>query len=78
MLHLADPIDEIPSGFERFHLELGATGGELTYHYDTKSDHTGITALLAALHENGIRFNDLQTKQSSLEEIFVGLVNKER
>jgi ABC-2 type transport system ATP-binding protein len=76
VLHLASPIDAIPADLDGYHLELGADGSELTYHYDTKSDHTGITALLAALHETGIRFNDLQTSQSSLEEIFVGLVNK--
>ena len=78
VLHLADTIDAIPSGLGGYHLELNGDGSQLTYHYDTKSDHTGITALLAALHETGIRFNDLQTKQSSLEEIFVGLVNRER
>ncbi len=78
VLHLASPIEAIPAGLDGYHLELGAGGSELTYHYDTKSDHTGITALLGALHETGIRFNDLQTSQSSLEEIFVGLVNKER
>ena len=70
--------DASPAGLEGYHLELAADGSELTYHYDTKSDHTGITALLSALHETGIRFSDLQTSQSSLEEIFVGLVNKER
>jgi ABC-2 type transport system ATP-binding protein len=78
VLHLADSIDAIPAGLDGYHLELSDDGSELTYHYDTKSDHTGITALLAALHETGIRFNDLQTSQSSLEEIFVGLVNRER
>ncbi len=78
VLHLARPIESIPGGLDGYHLELGAGGSELTYHYDTKGEHTGITALLGALHEAGIRFNDLQTSQSSLEEIFVGLVNKER
>ena len=78
VLHLADSIDAIPAGLDGYDLELSDDGSELTYHYDTKSDHTGITALLAALHETGIRFNDLQTTQSSLEEIFVGLVHKER
>jgi ABC-2 type transport system ATP-binding protein len=77
MLHLANPIESIPSGLDGYKLELNADGSELTYHYDTKSEHTGITALLAALHEAGIRFNDLNTSQSSLEEIFVGLVHKD-
>ena len=60
-----------------YKLELSDDGSELTYHYDTKGEHTGITALLGALHEAGIRFNDLNTTQSSLEEIFVGLVNRD-
>ena len=51
---------------------------ELTYTYDTKGEHTGITDLIHALRDAGIRFNDLQTKQSSLEEIFVDLVKRER
>ena len=50
---------------------------ELTYHYDTKQERTGITSLLSALHTAGVSFNDLNTSQSSLEEIFVGLVNKD-
>ena len=76
VLHLAEPISALPAGLGDYHLELSNDGSQLTYHYDTKSDHTGITALLAELHDNSIRFNDLQTSQSSLEEIFVGLVNK--
>jgi ABC-2 type transport system ATP-binding protein len=50
---------------------------EITYTYDTKGERTGITSLLAALSESGIRFKDLSTTQSSLEEIFVSLVHKE-
>ena len=76
VLNLTDPIDSIPAGLGDFRLELSDDGWELTYHYDTRSDHTGITSLLGALHDAGIRFNDLQTSQSSLEEIFVGLVSK--
>ena len=77
VLHLAKPISAIPASLDGYRLELDGDGSELTYHYDTKGEHTGITSLLGALHEAGIRFNDLQTSQSSLEEIFVGLVNKE-
>lgn len=76
ILHLATSIDSIPAGLEQYKLELSEDGSELTYHYDTRGEHTGITALLGALHGAGVRFNDLNTKQSSLEEIFVGLVNK--
>jgi ABC-2 type transport system ATP-binding protein len=77
VLHLTDPLAGIPTTLDNFKLELGNSGCELTYHYDTKRDHTGITSLLAALHDAGIKFNDLNTSQSSLEEIFVGLVNRE-
>jgi ABC-2 type transport system ATP-binding protein len=55
-------------------LEVSGAGDELTYTYDTKSERTGITALLKDLSDAGIRFNDLQTRQSSLEDIFVTLV----
>ncbi len=77
VLHLHQPLGAIPADLDDYHLELSDDGEELTYHYDTKRDHTGITALLGALHRAGIKFNDLNTTQSSLEEIFVGLVNKQ-
>ncbi len=75
-LHLYEPLAEVPASLEGFRLELSGDGSELTYHYDTKQDHTGITALLASLQSEGIRFNDLNTTQSSLEEIFVDLVKR--
>jgi len=77
VLHLTDPLAGIPTALGEFKLELSDCGCELTYHYDTKRDHTGITSLLGALHDAGIKFNDLNTSQSSLEEIFVGLVHKD-
>jgi ABC-2 type transport system ATP-binding protein len=49
---------------------------EIVYTYDTQSERTGITALLGALNQVGIKFRDLNTKQSSLEEIFVSLVKR--
>ena len=76
VLQLAEPLDVIPASLEDYELELSDDHNELVYHYDTKREHTGITALLGALQESGIRFNDLQTSQSSLEEIFVGLVKR--
>jgi len=75
-LHLSECLTAVPPELDDYHLELSESGCELTYHYDTKQNHTGITALLAALHTAGIKFNDLNTSQSSLEEIFVGLVNQ--
>jgi ABC-2 type transport system ATP-binding protein len=77
VLHLSEPLAQVPPELSEYKLELSEGGCELTYHYDTKRDHTGITALLRALHEAGIKFNDLNTSQTSLEEIFVGLVNRD-
>lgn len=75
-LQLQAKLDAVPDALAAHHLELGAGGDELTYTYDTRGERTGITALLRDLNEAGIRFRDLQTKQSSLEEIFVSLVKK--
>ena len=76
-LELHQPIDAIPAALDPFHLTLAADGKELTYTYDTKSERTGITALLDALQATGIRFRDLHTTQSSLEDIFVGLLRRQ-
>ncbi len=69
---LAEPITEIPKGLEGY--DLTNEGEGLLYSYDTKTDRTGITSLLAALQKAGLKMTDLQTRQSSLEEIFVSLV----
>jgi len=74
LLHLTEPLDAVPSSLDRFKLELDDNGEQLIYTYDTHEEHTGITRLLGALAEAGIGFNDLNTSQSSLEEIFVDLV----
>jgi len=73
-LHLQDRIDTVPAALAPYDLELSNEGTELTYHYDTKGERTGITSLLGDLRNAGIRFNDLETSQSSLEDIFVSLV----
>jgi ABC-2 type transport system ATP-binding protein len=75
-LHLQSPLAEVPAALAPFRLDLADGGSELTYTYDTQAERTGITALLGDLAAAGIRFNDLQTKQSSLEEIFVGLLRE--
>ena len=76
-LELHQPIDAIPAALDAFTLTLAADGKELTYTYDTKGERTGITALLDALQAAGIRFRDLHTTQSSLEDIFVGLLRRQ-
>ena len=76
VLQLQDPQSEIPAALADFNLELAADGCDLIYTYDSQANRTGITALLSALHDAGIKFNDVKTSQSSLEEIFVDLVKK--
>jgi len=76
-LHLDVPLASVPPRLAAYGLALGEGGAELTYIYDTKAERTGITSLLRDLAEAGIRFRDLQTRQSSLEEIFVGLLREE-
>ena len=75
-LQLQAPLAAIPPALARYDLNLSAEGTELTYTYDTQRERTGITALLGDLSSAGIRFRDLQTEQSSLEEIFVNLVRE--
>jgi ABC-2 type transport system ATP-binding protein len=73
-LHLQGKLDAIPPELARYNLELSDEGHGLTYTYDTKGERTGITSLLGDLRRAGIKFSDLDTVKSSLEEIFVSLV----
>jgi ABC-2 type transport system ATP-binding protein len=75
-LLLQGKIDCVPEKLAGYRLELSPEGNALTYTYDTRSERTGITTLLRDLGEAGIRFRDLQTTQTSLEEIFVDLVRR--
>jgi ABC-2 type transport system ATP-binding protein len=75
-LELREPIATLPENLTVYNLVLAAEGTKLVYTYDTKSEHTGITSLLDDLGHAGIKFRDLQTTQSSLEDIFVGLVHQ--
>jgi ABC-2 type transport system ATP-binding protein len=77
-LQLQHPLEHVPPTLSSHGLELSDDGNELVYTYDTQGERTGITALLKDLNDAGIRFRDLQTKQSSLEEIFVNLVSERR
>src|SRR5262249_18779501 len=73
-LHLQGKLDAVPEGLAAYHLKLGNDGRDLIYDYDTRGERTGITSLLGDLRNAGIRFADLETTQSSLEDIFVSLV----
>jgi ABC-2 type transport system ATP-binding protein len=75
ILHLQKKLDSVPAALAAHNLALASEGTELVFSYDTKSERTGVTALLNDLGQAGIRFRDLQTTQSSLEDIFVGLVS---
>ena len=75
-LQLREPIAAIPAALAGRGLALAAGGSELIYTYDSASEHTGITALFDDIRHAGITFKDLQTTQSSLEDIFVGLVRQ--
>jgi ABC-2 type transport system ATP-binding protein len=77
-LELRDTLAAVPKELASYGLTLGAGGNELTYTYDAKGEHTRITAFLDDLQHAGIRFKDLRTTQSSLEDIFVGLVRARR
>ncbi len=75
-LHLHEPLAVLPAGLSAYSLALVAQGQDLIYTYDIQAERTGITSLLKDLADAGIRFRDLNTTQSSLEDIFVDLVRQ--
>lgn len=76
-IELQSPIDAIPETLSIHNLELETNNSTLVYSYDTKADRTGITTLLADIAASGLLLKDLQTSESSLEDIFVGLVHED-
>jgi ABC-2 type transport system ATP-binding protein len=74
-LHLGAPLEALPAGLSAWPLVLKGEGCELEYTFDASEERGGIAALLRRLDELGIDFKDLNTRQSSLEDIFVGLVS---
>ena len=78
MLQLHKTLEAIPAELAAHQLTLAHGGNELVYTYDTQVEHTGIPVLLRDLNQAGIEFKDLQTTQSSLEEIFVDLVRSRK
>lgn len=77
-LQLHQKLTTIPPELSAFKLSIGEDGSTLIYDYDTKAERTGVTTLLGELSRVGLRIRDLQTTQSSLEDIFVGLVSDRR
>jgi ABC-2 type transport system ATP-binding protein len=77
-LQLHQKLAVIPPELSAFKLSIGEDGSTLIYNYDTKAERTGVATLLGELSRAGLRIRDLQTTQSSLEDIFVGLVSDRR
>ncbi|WP_166036904.1 ABC transporter ATP-binding protein [Sphingosinicella sp. YJ22] len=77
-LQLAEPLAAVPPELADWNLTLNGDGTELHYVFDPKGERTGIPSLLTAMRDSGIQFKDLNTHQSSLEEIFVSLVSDRR
>jgi ABC-2 type transport system ATP-binding protein len=77
-LQLESPLDQVPAALADYRLALSDDGNELIYTYDTERERNSIIALLKALEDAGIRFKDLHTTQSSLEDIFVSLLRGEQ
>ena len=77
-LNLAEPISEVPPELAEWKVSLKADGHELLYVFDANSERTGVPSLLRRMSDAGIAFKDLNTKQSSLEDIFVSLVHREK
>ncbi len=75
-LQLSERLDRVPDALADWHLALESDGHELRYVFDTNNERTGIASLLAEIRDLGITFRDLNTRQSSLEEIFVSLVHE--
>ncbi len=76
ILQLREPLQKVPEGLLQYHLELITDNQQLLYTFDASSTRTGITSLLDDLKIAGIQFTDIQTRQSSLEDIFVDLISK--
>ncbi|PWQ97819.1 ABC transporter ATP-binding protein [Leucothrix pacifica] len=76
-IELKDSISAVPDSLAKYQLQLSEDGQALTYTYDTRAEHTGITSLLQQVNEAGLSLKDLKTTQSSLEDIFVKLVEDE-
>lgn len=76
-IDLREAVADVPAGLAEYDLELSEDGHALIYHYDTRGEGTGITRLLQGLAQAGVQLRDIHTSQSSLEEIFVGLVKED-
>ena len=77
-LQLTEPLAAVPPTLAEWRPKLSDEGNTLTYEFDARAERTGIPSLLSAMRDEGIAFKDLDTKESSLEDIFVGLIHEQR
>ncbi|HWW10923.1 MAG TPA: ABC transporter ATP-binding protein [Brevundimonas sp.] len=77
-LQLQEPLEVLPAELSEWVLELKSDGAELEYVFDSNAERTGVPSLLRRLSDIGVGFKDLSTRQSSLEDIFVGLVHQSK
>ena len=77
-ISLVEPLDSVPGGLSEWDVALNADGYEIEYVFDTRAERTGVSSLLRRLGDLGIGYKDLNTEQSSLEDIFVSLVHQEK
>ena len=78
ILQLQTPVTELPAELNGFVLQIGEAGKTLTYDYDDNQPTNHVTEVLAAIHRSGIELSDVKTKQSTLEQIFVSLLEDSR
>ena len=76
LVHLHEPLQAIPAGLEQWSLVLNNGGIDLEYSFHVREEHTEIPALLRRLHDLGVNYRDINTRQTSLEDIFVDLVSR--
>ncbi|EQA96912.1 ABC transporter ATP-binding protein [Sphingobium baderi] len=75
---LSEPLPDVPGELAEWGVSLKAEGNEMEYLFDTRAERTGVSSLLRKLGDLGIAYKDLNTQQSSLEDIFVSLVHREQ
>jgi ABC-2 type transport system ATP-binding protein len=76
IIELQEPVDDVPEALTGYRLIRAEDGQSLEYSYDRQAERTGITRLLSDLSASGLVLRDVQTRQDSLEDIFVGLVRE--
>ena len=77
-IELQKPLKKLSSSLARFNLEIIDSGSSLLYTYDKNAGRTGITKLLSEMNASGVILKDLQTQETSLEDIFIDMIQKDK